>query len=331
MFESVEEFEDSMRESIEPRDRGPSYSNLPLFLSLVERNRARSDIVHICSQRFAFLARDFRKDCMTVHDVFPFGLRLSHHHLWKEDMRDILHVGRNRFFQFTMNRVAKGRFATLSDSAYTKSSLVREFGFNPEFVSVVPFPLAPEFKRLSKTEARQRLRLPLEGNIVLSSSSDIARKNIGALYYSINNLKTKALFLRMGPIDWSQITPARREWVIHRDFVDINDLPLFYSASDVLFFPSCAEGFGVPLVEAMTAGIPIVASSSTSIPEVAQDSALIADPHDFTRLTQLLEEVLSSDEIRARLGSRGILLSGTYSSKSVFERIEAVYGGLGRR
>ncbi|MCP9929765.1 glycosyltransferase family 4 protein [Cyanobium sp. AMD-g] len=57
-------------------------------------------------------------------------------------------------------------------------------------------------------------------------------------------------------------------------------LNVLYCQAHALLFPSLAEGFGWPLIEAQACGCPVIASTTTSIPEVAGDGALYADPYD---------------------------------------------------
>jgi glycosyltransferase involved in cell wall biosynthesis len=65
------------------------------------------------------------------------------------------------------------------------------------------------------------------------------------------------------------------------------------------------EGFGFPVLEAMTAGVPVVAARAGSIPEVAGDAALLVEPTDEDALAGALERVVTDDELRRELVARG--------------------------
>jgi glycosyltransferase involved in cell wall biosynthesis len=73
----------------------------------------------------------------------------------------------------------------------------------------------------------------------------------------------------------------------------------------VLAYPSIYEGFGFPLLEAMSAGVPVVAARAGSIPEVAGDAALLVEPTDDAGLAASIERVLTDDTIRTELVARG--------------------------
>ena len=73
-----------------------------------------------------------------------------------------------------------------------------------------------------------------------------------------------------------------------------------YGNAHALLFPSVAEGFGWPLLEAQACGCPVIASTTTSIPEVAGDAALYAEPHDVTTFASHVR-ALEDPVLRSRL------------------------------
>ena len=73
----------------------------------------------------------------------------------------------------------------------------------------------------------------------------------------------------------------------------------------VLAYPSIYEGFGFPILEAMTSGLAVVAARAGSIPEIAGDAALLVDPTDETALAAAVERVVTDDGFRGELVARG--------------------------
>lgn len=73
-----------------------------------------------------------------------------------------------------------------------------------------------------------------------------------------------------------------------------------YGRAHALLFPSIAEGFGWPLIEAQACGCPVLASTTTSIPEVAGHAALYAEPHDVAAFASHVRD-LENPLLRARL------------------------------
>jgi glycosyltransferase involved in cell wall biosynthesis len=73
----------------------------------------------------------------------------------------------------------------------------------------------------------------------------------------------------------------------------------------LLAYPSIYEGFGFPVLEAMTAGVPVVAARAGSIPEVAGDAALLVEPTNEQDLAEAMHRVISDDATRSELIARG--------------------------
>jgi len=98
--------------------------------------------------------------------------------------------------------------------------------------------------------------------------------------------------------------------------------------ASVLAYPSIYEGFGFPILEAMTARVPVVAARSGSIPEVAGDAALLVEPTDEKSLSAQLERVLTDDALRAELIARGHARARTFSWRDTAEGLLDVYRAL---
>ncbi|MBW4575391.1 MAG: glycosyltransferase family 4 protein [Aphanothece sp. CMT-3BRIN-NPC111] len=93
--------------------------------------------------------------------------------------------------------------------------------------------------------------------------------------------------------------------IYHLDYLCDNLVAHFYSKADVFVYPSYYEGFGLPVLEAMTLGTPVVTSNTSSLPEVAGDAALLVDPNDPTQLADAILKVISDSSIRQELIDKG--------------------------
>jgi glycosyltransferase involved in cell wall biosynthesis len=83
------------------------------------------------------------------------------------------------------------------------------------------------------------------------------------------------------------------------------DIPVFYHEAAALVFPSLFEGFGMPVVEAMSLDCPVICSNTTSLPEIAGDAALFIDPNDTEMLAEAIFQVMTDPTLRQQLIHRG--------------------------
>ena len=98
--------------------------------------------------------------------------------------------------------------------------------------------------------------------------------------------------------------PFRGERVIH--FTGGDDILVsLYRNAAALVYPSLSEGFGMPLLEAMSLDCPVVCSNAGSLPEIAGDAAELFDPSDPSDIAAAIERVLFSTSRAAALRSLG--------------------------
>lgn len=111
------------------------------------------------------------------------------------------------------------------------------------------------------------------------------------------------------------------------DYASREDLAALYRAADLLLFPSRYEGFGLPVLEAMSAGLPVVAAREGSVPEVAGDAAVWARAGDAEDFARAARAVLSDPAERARLAEAGRARAALFSWERTAERTLAVLRG----
>lgn len=112
-------------------------------------------------------------------------------------------------------------------------------------------------------------------------------------------------------------------------FVPEQDIAELMNAADAFVFPSLAEGFGMPNIEAMACGCPIVTAPGFAIREIVGDAALIVeDPYDPVALTEAMVKIISDRELRSHLVERGKARLPLFSWTRSAERLLSVYQDL---
>ncbi len=87
--------------------------------------------------------------------------------------------------------------------------------------------------------------------------------------------------------------------------ISFKELPHFYQTADIFCFPSFFEGFGLPIVEALFSGTPVVTSLGSCFAESGGPDSLYADPHSVGDLADKLNLVLTNDELKRKMSSKG--------------------------
>jgi alpha-1,3-rhamnosyl/mannosyltransferase len=86
-----------------------------------------------------------------------------------------------------------------------------------------------------------------------------------------------------------------------------------YRRCAVFCYPSLGEGFGLPVLEAMSAGAAVITSNLSSLPEVGADAVEYVDPHDTTSIASGLRRLLCDEELRRLLAERAIARASQFS------------------
>lgn len=113
--------------------------------------------------------------------------------------------------------------------------------------------------------------------------------------------------------------------VLELGFFNHKDLPVFYSAAEMLVFPSLWEGFGLPVVEAMACGCPVITSNLTCLPEVAGGAAVLVDPYSVADLAQAMQRVLCDTACRESLRTKGLARAQYFTWQQTAQQTLAAY------
>lgn len=132
-------------------------------------------------------------------------------------------------------------------------------------------------------------------------------------------------------------TPAAQPWlariaqpplagrVRHLGYVTDAERRALFEAARLLVLPSYHEGFGLPVLEAMTVGVPVVASNRGAIPEVLGDAGLMVDPDDADALATAMGRLLRDQALAHRAAARGVRRSLTFNWQASAEALRSAY------
>ncbi len=154
-----------------------------------------------------------------------------------------------------------------------------------------------------KLDARNSLGILEDAKVIIAVGTSMVYKNFKILY---NAIRGKDFYvLRIGGN--KQVEMENLGWDVPEQvhFLGAGDIPdskvlQAYLASDVLVFTSLDEGFGLPLVEAMSIGLPVIGNRCTTVPEIVGDAGiLIKDPYSGSEISSALQLVFSNLETYA--------------------------------
>jgi glycosyltransferase involved in cell wall biosynthesis len=255
---------------------------------------------------------------VTCHDLIPL-----HFPEWYLSRR--FPLARPRRWLHDRLRFGSAR-RILADSQATARDLIEKLGISESRIDVVyPGVDFERFRPEAEAHERERLRewFGIDRPFLLFVGAGDPRKGIPSLIRAHARVAAShdVLLVLAGRIDplYQPILDravnefGRGDLIRRLDFVPADALPALYRQCLVFSLPSHAEGFGLPLAEAMACGAPAVVSSAGSLPEVAGDGALLVPAGDDDALATQIVAVVENLPLRRRLADRGPIAASRFS------------------
>lgn len=287
------------------------------------------DILFVPAHTLPVIRKPSLKTVVTIHD-------LGYEYL-KE-----FHTFPNKIY-LNWSTIYASRFAShiIAVSEATKKDLFQRFSINPEKVSVIYEGYNQElFRPIRIIEAQGKVekKYGLKNDYILFVGTIQPRKNLIRLIEGFSLLARKidkVDLVLVGKPGWlneeiyKHPKKLRLEKRVHfLNYVPDNDLPDLYSAAKVFALPSLYEGFGLPVIEAMACGCPVVTSATSSLGEIGGDATILVDPYNVEEISASLYRVISENDLRRSLVSKGLKRVERFSWKNcaietleVFEKV----------
>jgi glycosyltransferase involved in cell wall biosynthesis len=264
-------------------------------------------------------ARPGRASVLTLHDVIYARYPEAHTRLMALGMRVLVPLAtRSADRIIAVSEATKGEIGRVLDVPPNRVDVVYEGGRPPR-------PATPE------PELRTRLDLG-DAPIVLSVSARRPHKNLRRLLRAFAELSEGPLLALPGyrtPFEGELANEISRLDIGGRvrllGWVSEADLEGLYGVARCFVFPSLAEGFGLPVLEALERGLPVACSSASSLPEIAGDAARYFDPLDVEDMRRAIADLVADEALRSRLAVVGRARAQLFSWQRAAAETLAVY------
>lgn len=215
------------------------------------------------------------------------------------------------------------RIATVSE--FSKQDIAQRYRIDPSNIDVVYNAAGDGFKPLSeaqKTEVRSKRSNGAPYFLYIGALHP--RKNLVRLIEAFESFRntsdTDIKLLITGGEFWKNEklkgTLAKMNFkddVIFTGRVSDSDILEITGAALALTYVPYFEGFGIPIVEAMSCGIPVVSGNKSSLPEVAGNAALYCDPFSVESIAEAMKKIAADSELRNRLAALSIERASHFS------------------
>lgn len=240
------------------------------------------------------------------------------------------------------------KIITISKSS--KNDIIKEYNVEPEKIEVIYPGIKNNNMNSPQKKSIEQLfnKYKISRNFILFVGTLQPRKNIVSLieaFGKLANIKGQVLSIKdlelviIGKKGWMYEEILRKpadlgieESVKFLDFVPDEDLGFFYENAICYVLPSLYEGFGLPVLEAMSYGCPVITSNVSSLPEAGGDAALYADPKNPEEIADKIFMLMKNKSLREELIQKGFKQVQKFSwEKSAKETLRVLEEAAGKR
>jgi glycosyltransferase involved in cell wall biosynthesis len=307
--------DDRIRFAPVPLRHDPRLVMRPLFLVWQQFRPvvASADVLHV-PNLVPVLGRRM-PTVTTVHDLVEWTIT------------DKYSAPRRLYRRTAARAVARWSDRILVPTRRTRDDVTTFLGLDPSRVAVAPFGVDRRF-----TTEVPPVRSPgvaSDGSrYLLYVGSDLAHKNLANLLRAAEAvLPARGVRLVLAGVEPTSpsLAPHDGSWVQARGRVDDDELRALYGGAVALVFPSLAEGFGLPVLEAFASGCPVLTSTGTACGEVAGDAAFLVDPADEESIARGMARLLDDPELRTRLTRAGLARAAEFTWERCAELTREAY------
>lgn len=275
------------------------------FCEIYKLRKKKFDVYHITGDvNYLWLFFPWNKTTMTCHDI---GMYKNH----PKTLIRILYV----FISFILSSYFLKKITAVS--LLTKNDLIHYLHINKNAVQVIPNPLSLPLQKKTK-------KFNKDCPTILQIGSGW-HKNLEGLLESIKDIKCHVEIV--GQPEEENMKRLKNYGINYTisHHISVQELIHKYEESDILYFVSRSEGFGMPIIEAQTVGRVVLTADREPTKSVSNGAALLFDPEDHQAIHDGLIKIINNDELREQLIINGYLNADKYKPEYISKLYELFY------
>lgn len=284
------------------------------------------DIYHGLSNELPLnIKRAGCKTVVTIHDVIFRHCPQYYHFIDR------------KIYDYKFRRACRLADRVIAVSEYTKREIIHYYGTPEEKIDVVyqgcDKAFAMPIAQPKLDEVRQKYGLPKEYLLYVGSIEE--RKNLLLVAKALKLMEKKPIVIAVGKktpytdtinqyLEKEGLTQYFR--FFHK--VPFADLPSIYRMATAFVYPSRIEGFGIPILEALSSGVPAIACTGSCLEEAGGDHSIYVNPDDAEAMAKAIGRVMGDEDLRATMIAKGKEYAQRFSDEKLSKELMEVYNKL---
>lgn len=269
-----------------------------------------------------FIPKNKIKTLVTIHDL----IFIRYPQFYKGIDRYI--------YKFKLKHALKNADKIIAVSECTKRDIVSFFNIDTQKIEVVYQSCSVIFSKSYSQETQEYVKnkYKLPENYILNVGTIEERKNalliVKAMRYIDSDVKLVILGRKTDYIEQINkyiLQYSLSDRVLIFDRIDNEDLPLFYLMSKIFVYPSIYEGFGIPIIEALSMSKPVIATKGSCLEEAGGQNSIYVSADDEDELAKAIDKVLKDTDLQNKMIKEGLEYVKKFDDKIIAENLMKCY------
>lgn len=242
-----------------------------------------------------------------------------------------------KIYEIKVRHACKHADKIIAISEQTKRDLIHYLGVEESKIEVIYQNCDKQFAEKVNTEEKDRIKKKYElpNDYLLNVGTIESRKNALLIVKALKELNSDIHLVIIGKK--TPYTEIIEDFVLANDLQDrvyflknvsFKDFPGIYQQAKIFIYPSKFEGFGIPIVEALSSGVPVIAAKGSCLEEAGGKDSIYIDPDNHLELAQQIKMVLTDNEQREKMIECGYKHIQQFSNQIIAEKLIKLYQKL---
>lgn len=242
-----------------------------------------------------------------------------------------------KIYDFKFNRACKYANKIVAVSERTKNDIINFYGIKESKIEVVYQGCHTMFNTKVSDETKTEViaRHGITRPFILYVGSIEQRKNLLLITKAMKHLSQDTTLVAIGKR--TPYTTVVEDYVKENNLLDRvkiltsvthTDLPAIYQSASVFVYPSFFEGFGIPILEALTSGVPVIAATGSCLEEAGGADSLYVDPFNDQQLASYISEIINNSQLANNMIVKGLEYAKRFDKSMLAKKMMGVYKSL---
>lgn len=219
-------------------------------------------------------------------------------------------------------------------SLQTKNDLTEYYSINEAKIEVVYQSCNPAYRQIYDPDEKLKIKslYHLPESFILNVSTIEKRKNQKHILEAVicGNIDLPVVLIGRPKSYIDELNSFIKKNKLEKQVIFLHHvpnihLPLIYQMAEIFVYPSVFEGFGLPVLEAISSGVPVITTKNGCFPEAGGPGSFYTSPYDPEETASQIRKISTDQNLKNKMIAAGLKYAGNFTEKSIAENLMNLY------